>query len=230
MTAPGDEEQRLAEQRYFQGRQPPPLPVRQLGRIGSRLIVSAPRLWPLLRWANTATWDRLAGRWDERIRPDSPDHLAPLDAAFEHIEAPPLQILELGTGTGAGAIALARRFTDAAVLGVDVSEAMVSAAAAKRPDELAGRLEFAVADAASLPYKDGTFDLVAQLNMPPFLDQVVRVLAPGGYVLVADSLGANTPSHVPERLLRNGFERRGVGVVASSRAGAGTFLVARKRH
>src|SRR6266540_7373037 len=171
MTTP-DNEQRLAQERYFEGRELPPLPVRLLGRAGSRLIVSAPRLWPLIRRPNEALWNRIAGSWDERIQPDSPEHLAPLHAAVEHVAGMPRRILELGTGTGAGAIDLARRFGDAEVLGVDVSEAMAAAARAKRPDELEGQLEFAVADAASLPYEDGTFDLVAQLNMPPFLDEV----------------------------------------------------------
>jgi SAM-dependent methyltransferase len=228
MTRPADEEQRLAQERYFEGRDLPPLPIRLLGRAGSRLIVSAPRLWSLIRRPNEALWNRLADSWDERIRPDSAQHLAPLLAGCEHLEGTPRRILELGTGTGAGAIALARRYGHAEVLGVDVSEVMVSAARAKGPDELAGRLAFAVADAAALPYEEGAFELVAQLNMPPFLDEVVRVLAPGGHVIVADSLGANTPSHVPERLLRRGFQRRGLEVVASDHAGAGTFLVARR--
>jgi ubiquinone/menaquinone biosynthesis C-methylase UbiE len=135
--------------------------------------------------------------------------------------------MELGTGTGAGATALARRFSDAQVVGVDLSEQMVATAQRKRPDDLSQRLEFRVGDARSLPFEAGHFDLISQLNMPPFLDEVVRLLAPGGYVVVADSLGAGTPSHVPERVLRRGFERRGLAVVASGRAGAGTFMVAR---
>lgn len=224
---PTEEEQELARQRYLEGRELPPAPVRLVGRAASRLIVSAPRLWPLIRRPTEALWDRLAHRWDQRIQPDSPEHLAPLAAACESLESAPGRILEIGTGTGAGAVMLARRFTDAEVLGIDISAVMVDVARAKLPAELADRVKFAVGDAASLPEQTGSFDLVAQLNMPPFIEPVVSALASGGHVLIADSLGEATPSHVPERVLRKGFERRGLQFVASGSAGAGTFLVAR---
>ena len=34
-----------------------------------------------------------------------------------------------------------------------------------------GRVAFRVGDAADLPYPDESFDLVAQLNMPPFFER-----------------------------------------------------------
>ena len=42
-----------------------------------------------------------------------------------------------------------------------------------------GRVAFRVADAADLPYEDDSFDLVAQLNMPPFFAETARVAASG---------------------------------------------------
>lgn len=228
MTLPGRDAGLGAQQRYRAARRLPPLPIRLLGRAVSRLIVRAPWLWPLVRRPNRWLWDRLAVGWDRGIKPDSPEHLAPLAAACEQLGTAPARVLEVGTGTGAGAVMLARRFGEADVLGVDLSEAMVGAARAKLPGELADRVRFAVADGASLPRPEAPFDLVVQLNVPPFLDQVAAVLAGGGHVIVADSLGEATPYHVPERLLRRGFERRGVEFVASGRAGAGTFFVARR--
>ena len=43
-----------------------------------------------------------------------------------------------------------------------------------------GRVAFRVADAAALPWDPDSFDLVAQLNMPPFFAETARVLRPGG--------------------------------------------------
>ena len=63
--------------------------------------------------------------------------------------------------------------------------------------------------------------------VPVFFDEVARLLAPGGYVVVVSSLGLKTPFHTPERTLRNGFRRRGVEVVAGGAAGPGTFFLGR---
>jgi SAM-dependent methyltransferase len=221
------EESRDAVGRYLATRTMPPLPVRVTGRLGTRLIVSMPWLWRPLRRPTRAIWNRVARNWDEGINPDSPDHLAPLLAACDRIRAP-RRILDLGTGTGAGALMLAHRFGDANVVGVDISDEMIERARDKRPQELGRRVEFAVADASSLPYAAETFDLITQLNMPPFCEEVARVLRPGGHVVIADSIGRKTPSYTSERTLRRAFDRRGLRVVASGRAGAGTFFIARR--
>ena len=221
-------EDRVAVERYLAQRIPPPLPARVAGRIGSRLIVSAPWLWPLLRRPTRRLWNRMARRWDQAIKPDSPDHLAPLDRACECLDVPPSRVLDIGIGTGAGALMLARRFPDAQVVGVDISDVMVRAALAKRSADLTDRVDFAVVDGASLPYEPGTFDLVTQCNMPPFIAEVARVLRPGGSHVIADSLGSGTPSFTPRRILRRAVERCGLQTIADGRAGAGTFFVARK--
>jgi ubiquinone/menaquinone biosynthesis C-methylase UbiE len=209
-------------------RELPPLPVRLLGQAISLLIARVPAAWPLLRRATRRFWDRGAASWDERIKPDRPEHLAPLLAACDHLMAEPARILELGTGTGAGATTLAERFPAAQVFAVDISEGMVAAARAKLPDELADRVQFTVADASSLPFGDGQFELIVQLNMPAFFDETARVLAPGGYVIVASSLGADTPYYTPNGLLRRRFARRGLEEIAAGTAAAGTFFIARR--
>jgi ubiquinone/menaquinone biosynthesis C-methylase UbiE len=206
---------------------PPPLPVRLIGKALTRLVARAPWTWPLMRRAVRGFFDRLAGRWDERVRPDAPEHLAALAAAVARLEAPPARSLDLGTGTGAGALWLAREFPDARVTGLDISEAMIEQARAKLPAELSGRVDFLVGDAERLPFGDGSFDLVTQISVPVFFEEVARLLAPGGYVVVVSSLGLKTPFHTPERTLRNGFRRRGVEVVATGAAGPGTFFLGR---
>src|SRR5918996_3158677 len=208
---------------------PPPLPIRVVGKALTRMVARAPWTWPLLRRSVTGFFDRSAGGWDERVRPAAPGHLAALAAAVARLDAPPARALDLGTGTGAGALWLAREFPDARVTGLDISEAMIEQAKAKLPNELAGRVEFLVGDAERLPFGDGSLDLVAQISVPVFFDEVARVLAPGGYVVVVSSLGLKTPFHTPARTLRNGFRRRGVDVVATGAEGSGTFFVGRAR-
>jgi ubiquinone/menaquinone biosynthesis C-methylase UbiE len=203
---------------------PPPLPVRVVGKALTRLVARAPWTWPLLRRSVTGLFDRLAGGWDERVRPDAPEHLA----ALARVEAPPARALDLGTGTGAGALWLARRFPDARVTGLDISEAMIEQAKAKLPDELSGRVEFVVGDAERLPFTDGSLDLVAQISVPVFFDEVARVLAPRGHVVVVSSLGLKTPFHTPERSLSKGFRRRGIDTVATGAEGPGTFFLGRR--
>jgi SAM-dependent methyltransferase len=209
-------------------RELPPLPLRLLGQGLSLAIARAPWLWPLLRRPTRRFWERSAAHWDERIRPDREEHLAPLAAACDRIESEPQTILELGTGTGAGALMLARRFRAAQVRGADISAAMVDTARAKVPAELAHRIEFGVADASSLPYDDRAFDLVAQLNVPIYMDEVARVLRPGGHLIVASSLGPDTPYYTPDAVLARGAARRGLEQVGTGSASRGTYFLARR--
>jgi SAM-dependent methyltransferase len=204
----------------------PPVHVRVLGQALSLLVAGAPALWPLLRRPTRRFWERGAAGWDERIKPDSTEHLAPLASACGRLPSEPARVLEIGTGTGAGALDLARRFPRAEIVGIDLSPAMVRAAEKKLPAELTGRVRFGVADAASLPFEDRSFDLVVQINVPTYFEEVARVLAPGGHVAIASSLGAATPYYTPERVLRRGFGRRGLRPVASGRANRGTFWLA----
>jgi SAM-dependent methyltransferase len=144
---------------------PPPVPVRVIGQALTRMVARAPWTWPLTRRLMRGFFDRSAGGWDERVRPDAPEHLAALAAAVARLQAPPARALDLGTGTGAAALWLARTFPDARVTGLDLSEAMIERAKAKLPDELSGRLEFVVGDAERLPFADGSLDLVAQISV-----------------------------------------------------------------
>ena len=203
----------------------PPLRVRLLGRTISLLVARVPRAWPLLRPAARRFWNRRAEGWDARPRSSDAEYLAPLLTACEEIEGTPERILELGTGTGAGAIALARRFSCADVVGVDLSEAMVERAGAKVPPELSDRLSFSVEDAGRLSYDEASFDLVAQLNVPVYFDEVVRVLRPGGHVIVASSFGPATPYYTPLNELSAKFALRGVSTERTRAVGAGDYFL-----
>jgi SAM-dependent methyltransferase len=207
---------------------PPPLPVRVIGKALTRMVARVPWTWPLMRRLVRGFFDRSAGGWDARVRPDAPEHLAALAAAVACLEAPPARALDLGTGTGAGVLWLAREFPEARVTGLDISEAMIERARAKLPNELSGRVEFLVGGAERLPFTDASLDLVAQISVPVFFDEVARVLARRGYMVVVSSLGLKTPFHTPEGTLRKGFRRRGIETVATGAEGPGTFFLGRR--
>ena len=213
---------------HLEGERPtPPAHIRLAGRSLNATVARAPWLWPVLRAPMRAFFDRNAAGWDERTAAGSVEHLAALAAAVTLVEPEPERVLDLGTGTGEAALFLAREFPRASVRGVDVSEEMIAVARHKVGLDPSGRIAFKVADAAHLPYGEDSFDLVAQLNMPPFFAEVARVLRPGGYVVVAASLGGATPFYTPEPVLARGFRRRGIEPVESGSAARGTWFVGR---
>lgn len=195
-------------------------------RVTTDLVVREPRLWVLLRWPMRVIFDRLAPQWDE-IR-SSVDAYAPYEAALERVEPTPKRALDLGTGTGGAAFLIARRFPDAEVTGTDIAERMVEQARQNLDDDLRGRVRFDVADASKLPYGDASFDLVGLSNMIPFFDELDRVLALGGSVIVAFSGGAGTPIYVSPERLRAELARRGFSDFADFSTDPGTALLARK--
>jgi ubiquinone/menaquinone biosynthesis C-methylase UbiE len=211
------------------GGRPTPARIRVIGRMLNRLVVRAPWTWPLIRGAMRRFFDTAAPGWDQRTRAGSPAHLAPLAAALLHVQPAPERALESGTGTGEGALLLAREFPQASVRGVDLSEEMIAAAKAKVGLDPEGRIAFRVADAAALPYEDESFDLVAHLNMPPFVREVGRVLRPGGHAVVASSWGSATPFYTPKGALDWAFAKHGIEPVAAGDAGDGTFWVGRRQ-
>jgi len=150
------------------------------------------------------------------------DTLASYEAALARIGDPVERALDVGTGTGAGARALHQRFPSAEVVGVDLASGMLDEARRLVPD-----VEFVEGDASKLPFGDASFDVVAHNNMIPFLNEVRRVLRPGGWTLFAFSSGPETPIWVEPDRLRREFERRGFTDFAEIAAGRGVGVLAR---
>ena len=153
----------------------------------------------------------------------SPDSSAPFLAALDRIDVPVRRALDVGTGTGLGALEIAKRFHDAEIVGLDVSPAMLEMARGLAPG-----VEFVEGDASALPFGDGEFDLVAHLNMIPFLDETARVRRPGGWTVYAFSGGPQTPIYVAPDRMRRELERRGFTDFAEITAGRGNAVLARR--
>jgi SAM-dependent methyltransferase len=198
---------------------------RRFARLATRAVVARPTLWRVFRRPLRAQFDALAPAWEELLGPEA---LAPLAAALDRLDAPPARVLDVGTGTGKAARLVAERFPEAEVLGVDLAPAMVEEAHRLLPPELAARVRFQVADASALPVPTGAFELVVLLNMIPFFDELARVTAPGGSLVVAHVSGPSTPIWTPPETLRARLAPLGFGSFEELAAGGGTALVARK--
>lgn len=196
----------------------------RLARLATDAAVRSPRAWRLFRRPLRHHFDRLAARWDELA---GPGHLDALRAALAEVP-PPRRALDLGTGTGAAAFLLAERYPAAEIVGVDLAPEMVAAAEEKTPPALRGRVRFLEVDASALPLPTRSCDLVVLANMIPFFDEIERVLAPDGTLLVAFSFGRQTPIYVPPRRLRAELGRRGFAHFADFTAGPATCLLARR--
>jgi ubiquinone/menaquinone biosynthesis C-methylase UbiE len=104
------------------------------------------------------------------------------------------RLLDIGTGSGRIPINIAKLCPNFEITAVDMSENMLAVAQKNSTANGTGnRIEFKVADAKQLPFKDNTFDLVIShvtLHHIPdplsMLKEVKRVLKPGGGVLIRD--------------------------------------------
>ena len=125
----------------------------------------------------------------------------------EHLpDAPGLRVLDLGCGNGALLEALGPRIGSG--VGVDVSGAMIELASARNAGE---DMEFHVVDGPKLPLPDQSVDVVVSLlsfrylDWDPVMNEIRRVLRPGGRLLVVDMVTAPlTMGEVPRFLLAAG--------------------------
>lgn len=121
------------------------------------------------------------------------------------LAAPPpgARALDLATGTGDIAFALAAK--GARVVGLDITLRMIELARHKQTDGARGKTDvherssFLVGDMLALPFPSGSFDIVTTgyglrnvPNLSTAIDEIGRVLTPGGQVL---SLDFNRPAN-----------------------------------
>jgi ubiquinone/menaquinone biosynthesis C-methylase UbiE len=152
--------------------------------------------------------------------------LTPLAAAVLHVPAPE-RALVIGCGDGEAALFLAREFPSARVRGVDSSADRVQAATVRVGLDREGRIAFKHGSPRALPYPDGFFGLVTQLDGRPRLAEIARVLGSDGRLILARSRPLRVAAEARERLLRARLARHGLVPIRSERAGNGNFLVAR---
>jgi ubiquinone/menaquinone biosynthesis C-methylase UbiE len=117
---------------------------------------------------------------------------------------PGVRVLEIGIGTGRIAIPLLA--LGANVSGVDISTRMMdrlranlAARQAEQPEAPWGALDLRQGDMTALPFADGSFDAIVAVHVfhlvypwERALDEAVRVLAPGGSLLLGNDRHPNS--------------------------------------
>lgn len=163
----------------------------------------------------TALFDEMAPEWSAR-------HVEPIKAGpvLDAVDRGDLPLdgtwLELGSGTGAGAQVLAGKV--GSLVCNDLSLEMLRHAPAVAP-----RVR---TDASKLPYVADSFDAVLMINMLLFPAEVDRVLRPDGVVVWVNTLGDQTPIHLPPSDVLEALPGEWTGTTAN--AGTGFWLVARR--
>jgi SAM-dependent methyltransferase len=131
-------------------------------------------------------WEEQARDWVAWARrPDHDSYWRYRNDFFDFVPEPGKATLDLGCGEGRVSRDLAERGHN--VTGLDVSPTLIAAAGEADPES-----RYLVADASSLPFGDGDFDLIVAYNMlmdatdlTGAVREAARVLAPGGRMVIA---------------------------------------------
>jgi ubiquinone/menaquinone biosynthesis C-methylase UbiE len=143
------------------------------------------------------TYDWVASRYDGIKQFNAGDDrrflARPILAGLKGVVCP--RVLDVATGTGRLPLALLEDGFAGQIVGLDLSLGMLRQAHSKLKP-FAGQVQLVWQDAADLPFGDASFDAVTCLEALEFLpkplealSEMVRVLAPGGVLLVTNRVG-----------------------------------------
>jgi SAM-dependent methyltransferase len=150
------------------------------------------------------------------------------------------QVIDVGCGTGNNTRHLAQAAGEGLTVGLDASEAMLSAAVARSNRE---NLAYLRGDACALPFEDETFDVACSVGVVHMIEEpllalteMARVLAPGGRLVVVASC-ARKDRHRGARRgviifgkdeLTDALRERGLQDIEQKVVWQGQFVVAQK--
>ncbi|MCB9493252.1 MAG: class I SAM-dependent methyltransferase [Epsilonproteobacteria bacterium] len=137
------------------------------------------------------------------------------------------RVLDVGCGRGLMLVGIAKKLTTGRAVGIDTwDEADLSGNSLQAAQENATleqveqRVEIITGNACRLPFEDNLFDIVVsnlvlhnidgQLARERALQEIVRVLKPGGEVLISDFLYTNEYSRVLKRAGLKNVKRTGL--------------------
>lgn len=107
----------------------------------------------------------------------------------------PESILDIATGTGDLAIKFAEKTKASKIVGLDLSEGMLSVARKKVNDtELENKVEFIKGDSEALPFDENSFNAITVSfgirnfdNLEKGLSEIFRVLKPNGALIILET-------------------------------------------
>jgi ubiquinone/menaquinone biosynthesis C-methylase UbiE len=160
-------------------------------------------------------YDRVAHRYDKQIKnfdPATEDDLLGLPLIAELIETDAPRVLDVACGTGRVSRALLRQTAfDGVVINVDLAERMMKIGREAAP-HWPGRVHWLRSPADQLSFPDNTFDCVTCLEALEFfpdaraaLAACVRVLKPGGLLVVTNRVGWEAPLILGKTFSRPAF-------------------------
>ena len=96
----------------------------------------------------------------------------------------------MGSGRGGGASYIARYLDPRSIIGIDISSSAISLCKKFYKEN---NLSFSIGDSENIPFEDNSYDIVINVesshcygSMTKFLNEVNRVLIPGGMLLFCD--------------------------------------------
>ncbi len=118
------------------------------------------------------------------------------------IKKKPDSILDIATGTGDLAIKFAKNSSALKIIGLDISEGMLSVARKKLIEyNISEKVDFIKGDSEALPFNDNSFDAITVSfgirnfeNLEKGLSEIYRVLKPEGlFIILETSVPSKTP-------------------------------------
>lgn len=147
------------------------------------------------------------------LKPEDEEERAFIGLYQQAVEGLPVdnaRVLEVGSGRGGGSRYIARYHKPAAMIGLDYSPETVRLATKLNAD--APALSFQTGDAEHLPFADGAFDIVVNIesshcyaDVAAFAREVERVLTPGGWFTFADMRSKGTIGELDRQLAASGL-------------------------
>jgi len=125
------------------------------------------------------SFSKIAGSYDSAASM----HEQIIDKLLASLDGDYHNILDIGCGTGTMAAKLAKKFSKAEIVGLDLAPGMVEQAKTKANSP---KIKFLSGDAEALPFLDKFFDLVVSTSSLQWMEckqvfkEVRRVLKPGG--------------------------------------------------